>query len=135
MNRKRLEELAAALDKAEYLDPDEAEWSSTREEYLVEPITYFNQGVWLMNRDNYNCDTVGCIAGWAVSLFGESTFDETTRYMTIDDRAKELLGLSRIEANELFDSHADRPGLHDITPKQAAQAVRNLLAGKQDIWQ
>lgn len=75
-----------------------------------EPLRY-NQTWWLSKRRDRiqvlppagypSCGTVGCVAGWAVTLKGK-----TVRDWDIESTARKLLGLDEAQATDLFSSDA-----------------------------
>jgi hypothetical protein len=75
------------------------------------------------------CGTVMCIAGWAVflvypELVGLYVANEDRP--DLHDEAKELLGLSKYDADELFFA----TGLNEVT---APRALRRIAAGEEVI--
>ena len=50
----------------------------------------------------HNCQTVGCVAGWACALFGDE--EEASNQLSIERYAEELLGIERYDSLRLFRS-------------------------------
>ena len=77
------------------------------------------------------CGTVGCIAGWTVSLFHDE-LDETDNPVIVacdwEDLAADLLGLDDDQAHVLFHGHWFVGGLGDITQADAADELEYLVA-------
>jgi len=97
----------------------------------------FNMVDWVADRQ---CGTACCLAGWAVALWSDE--EEYEKWDSIFDQARDLLGLSDAEAQELFDpemAHLEAclTELGRITPKQAADCLR-LVANHhppEEAWQ
>lgn len=82
------------------------------------------------------CGTACCISGYtAVDLAGHKN-----NYLLDHDKiAADYLGLPQLadpddECQPLFYPDTAQDGWEDITPAQAAQAVRNVMAGKPPGW-
>ncbi len=73
----------------------------------------------------HNCNTAGCIGGWAEGLLRKGRDDGTS--------AQDLLGLDEDQAYELFYAW-DGPGLDKITQAQAAMVLNHLLATGNVDW-
>lgn len=88
-----------------------------------------------INRRAYiSCGTVGCIAGWAVAAFAtQEELELNDLHDDAMDMATELLGLNEVQSDELF-----APGYTnnwaDITPKEAAETLRNLAETSGVDW-
>lgn len=85
-----------------------------------------------VNADNNICGTTCCIAGEAVRVFDPVEFDRackaigTSEEVDFEEAAKEVLGITHKEADYLFYGSFSDEDLQDITPKEAASAVRAL---------
>lgn len=102
MNEERILQLAEVIRNAPHEEP-------TEEEFLLNEPTGELTG---FNMEHVWCGTVGCIAGWASSLWG---WGKTGR---------EALELLPDVANALFlPSSSVVPYLADVTSEQAANAL------------
>jgi hypothetical protein len=116
MNTKRL------LELAEFIEPlkpvDDVQLVSGFSDLDGE---HFNMAAWWRVRE---CGTCGCIAGWAVKLFG----DPNERVIDHAPVAAKLLGLDQITAEELFYAKFRPQGmpLDRVTPAMAAAELRRL---------
>lgn len=104
---------------------------------LEEPKRY-DQGVWLVESEEEAaghglllpaCGTVACVAGWVVLLKASGT-----DYDSIQDRARDILGLGWVDSVDLFDGSAienacdeeDLLGVVEQSPKYAALGARHI---------
>jgi len=83
----------------------------------------WDQGRWISRPDGADCGTAGCFAGWACMLSGNQpdwtmSNGKWTNTVTADgywkyvgDRAAELLGISEVDAEMLFDADNQRDDL------------------------
>ena len=126
------------------------------------PDEQFNMDHWLLNNDPFNrfeerefdphnCNTVGCIAGWAALL--ESDFKRTLgEVFKVSEIAKNWLGLTSIEAYNLFHTHKNsvwyfylqdincdyfyddiEEQYEDISKLDASYVIRQIANGEIDI--
>lgn len=131
MHEQRIRRLASTLEVAEHFkDEVDLPAATSRAHKMTEVpdqfnmFSYYSPGV----RD---CGTVGCVAGFCVSLFaGEDWQGPQDAEMA----TAELLGVNLIVANKLCRPNhgqgidgGDYVSYSPITPSQAAQAVLNLL--------
>jgi hypothetical protein len=106
------------------------------------PERHFNMNQMLgpnPNRDPLNwCGTECCIAGYVVTRYqpGSIGFDN------IAHKARDLLGLNDDVADALFyprelgsEENINSVSWDDITPAQAAQAVRNVIGLNDPCWE
>lgn len=75
----------------------------------------------------HGCGTVACIAGWACAVFGE-TFDP--RF----DRARDILGLTAEQGEQLFFADGALDGLQDIPKADAVAVLRHLAETGEVVW-
>lgn len=107
------------IEEALALVADKLERGELRHKRLVnggERGEWFNMGHW--DTETENCGTVCCIGGWAERLSGIDL----------------LGGIRSDELEELFFPWIDVPLLIDITPEQAARAIRNYLRTGRANW-
>lgn len=109
----------------------------------------FNMDTYLNSVDKdisgHNCGTVACIAGWTTFLFDPrgrlrsparaskdaiAANNSSTRTGDFHNTAGDILGLTEIEANELFLPSA----FDDPTPAQAAKVLRHLAETGEVEW-
>ena len=147
MNKDRIEKLASTIEQASHLarpydsglnqyveddyDYSDSPWSYHRPTYFNMRYLYASS----VNEPDEDCDTVGCIAGWCVSLWPEER-----RSSSFIEAVESILGIPYQMAEELCMAPGpDVPALGAITPDQAAEAVRNLLHVEPDeswkVWQ
>ena len=128
MNKERLEEVAQWLEAGA-------------------PERKFNMNLLLDEEKgsaNKNwCGTECCIAGYVVTRY----IPQDVNFDMIEEDATKLLGLKESVSDALFypkvlgsDDYSDSLGLHfgyweDITPIQAAQAVRNVMKHNNPLWE
>jgi len=88
------------------------------------PREAFNMDMFLKSnttiQDLNECRSCGCIAGWAVALF-DPDFNLQTSQLTIADKARRLLKLDTVEAQELF--LPDESTAYSATPTRAANVL------------
>jgi hypothetical protein len=115
MNAERILKLA---DVIEGLPHGTVDWASS-----IGELSAFNMSEW-------NCGTVGCIAGWTIKVFSKA--DDSTHYTT---EARSLLGLSSEEAEGLFTPRCrDVEDYRRVKPTQAAAVLRHLVATGEVDW-
>jgi len=76
-----------------------------------------------------SCNTIACIAGYAIALFNNGAFDDDGDLECPFDDAASLLEISEDDATELFlgKSYFDSaPEFHRITEFQAGRCIRNF---------
>lgn len=128
-NFRRLARIARILEQPQKPNMPKfhmGNWASNKQGYCWTP----RQAVMENPRRKFNeCGTAGCIGGYAVLLYP----DEVEGSWFVNSAA-EILGLDSNDAIYLFMGHFDREvytGLKDIskiTRRQAAKAIRNLIA-------
>ena len=118
MNVDRLREIANAIER----DPEsyrQSEWGSC-----------------LRIKCGHVCGTAGCVAGWAVVMFGGGAHG---CFWNIPRRARELLGLTLREANALFNTswpvtwrgaRSWQRGSFDPSPTMATRVLRAIADGE-----
>lgn len=74
----------------------------------------------------HDCNTCGCIGGWSEGLLRVDESD--TR------QARELLGLSDLQAEELFFAHSHPLPMNKITQAEAVAVLDHLLATGEVDW-
>ena len=119
MNAERLLKLADTIEKAEHFKSfkgNSALFDGGRELKGFDMTHYNNVSP---------CGTVGCIAGYAAMLW-----PSTTRMQHIPHVAAGALDLTFVDAEELF-GPSDSIPLAEITPNQAAQALRLFADGER----
>jgi len=124
MNKERLEEVAQWLEAGA-------------------PERKFNMGTLLDNFerkvvDNNWCGTECCIAGYVVTRY----IPQDVNFDMIEEDATKLLGLKESVSDALFYPKALSSDIdviimnwEDITPIQAAQAVRNVMKHNNPLWE
>jgi len=130
----RIREVAAAIRKAppeafdmrfyyEYADrwDDDGRFVNGRELTLLTRIVTGGLGP---------CGTIGCIAGWAVSIFHEEAREILDADVTIGDDweylGAEILGLDESQAYDLFMGRWHHGAMASITNLQAADYLEQL---------
>lgn len=85
----------------------------------------------------HECETVACIAGWAV-LVGEPAINaEKLKRMNVNEvveRAQKWLGLGEFEVRFLFYAHNAGCALHQIDAEWAVRVLRKLAASGEVDW-
>lgn len=102
--------------------------TAVRDQLLAIPPETFNM-IHTINRVDYPCGTVACIAGWACLLD-----DPLTPASVVLSKAQELLGLTTEQANELFTPETVE-SWSAITPQQAADTIDRLIATGEVTWE
>ena len=130
MNTKRLHEVADRIESADHLVGN----GNVDYPYARSDLVGFNMET-LYGR--HDCGTTGCIAGYAVSMYGRKSIYEI--FEVVWDDAKKFLDLDTEEAEVLFDPsvwYSPKPAYRDIEPARAARACRNLADGVDmaEIW-
>ena len=142
MNKERMMELANFLERLPEKQFDMQVW--------VNDLTDGFSSVYKEEYDYGNCNTVCCIAGWAVGLFNGTGFVRPNNKRdyaeeTIVQEATRLLDLTRGQAVNLFytndDSYwaqyedeldleqDDDQCLYSVNNKQAAYVLKEIVAG------
>lgn len=83
---------------------------------ITEEPKRYNQGIWLDKRNgpitddsHYPaCGTIGCVAGWAITLKRKRLMKSIWGDMRTSDTAGALLGLNNEQQSELFGDHCVR---------------------------
>lgn len=95
----------------------------------------WNQYTWGCRAAAPQCGTSYCVGGWACVLAKQSlVWDESQAYHVerdgkhcdIHDVARDLLGLTGLEADTLFDCHNKRGDIEHIAQRIAARAGEPL---------
>jgi len=110
---------------------------------IAEPKRY-NQNIWgrqVIGEDAPACGTQGCIAGWAVFLsFPKSRWHEfihkfapsrAREVYEISRRARILLGLTRKEADSLFEWVGDGLGTGKLGVQNACKKIDALIESRK----
>jgi hypothetical protein len=83
------------------------------------------------------CGTVGCIAGWAVSIFHEEAREIIDEDIVIgvdwEYLGSEILGLTDDEAHRLFMGHWFPGGMSHITNEDAAAYLEHIAANPHEV--
>lgn len=80
-----------------------------------------------------SCNTVACIAGWAVATFAPDTvFGEG---ISIQSRAEDLLDMTEKEGQNLFLMYNTSIHLEQIEPRHAAMVLRNYAETGNINWE
>lgn len=77
-------------------------------------------------RDYPSCGTVGCVAGWVVTLKGKQ--GNRTLYPLVGSTARKILGISDAQSYELFHADALDTADHQGPPPQTAAHARKGAA-------
>ena len=126
-------ELAEHLEQTEYAPIDYGSPAMPSTEYIplirngkIPP--YFNMGSFWHQTE---CGTAGCVAGHAMALWPS----DQVNYEWCMDAAMDVLDLDEYEGEALF-LRAGAGLAMQTTPQEAAQACRNLAAGKplNELW-
>lgn len=112
MNTERILELATVIESLPHVSPDERATEV--------PLDSFNMEKW-------HCGSVGCIAGWAVKLFGGEIPDPALS-------GQQALGLRGDIADDLFTPAYGYGDYHKITPRDAAKVLRKLAETGHVDW-
>lgn len=143
MNKERLLQLADHLDQMETVESIPLGHNSISSRVFLASknckVERFWMSHWLMSQYNHRghlCNTIGCIAGVTVSLFGhdeDADYDFTPSTQLL---AKNLLGLTDSQAASLFTPHLSDPSIdhNSITAKDAAVACRRLVEGEYPLF-
>ena len=145
---KKLADKIGSADHYRYSDEeDEDNYRSVSEFSLFQAMeeeatpTWFNLCDYVTYyADEIDCDTVGCIAGFCMGLYPPETVD---RYAGFVGLVAGTLGIPGTVAYNLCVAPVVKGCFGDpadITPAQAAQAVRNLLepgvaSGEVNPWE
>lgn len=131
MNSKRLLELAEIIEGKEHGPVYNAfeGFDSLEDPSLFEVPESFNMTA-------YHCESVACVCGWAISLWGEDErFNGSQDYTNAARWGAQLLDLERDVAFALFDPQGSTelgagPVLENsrVTPEAAASVLRRVAA-------
>lgn len=91
----------------------------------------------LRDRTGHACGAVGCIAGWAVAMYGTPQQRAKLRsgeiYYQVEIMAAELLGLGTNDAHSLFHPYVD--SLYwDAGPDMIAAGLEHFVATGEVVW-
>jgi hypothetical protein len=93
---------------------------------------FFESSGHLEDHTHQECGTTACIAGWA-SLISEKEVAARDDPDVMEDVAMEYLGLSNMQAVDLFYARCVRKPMADITQAEAVRVLRHLAeTGKVD---
>ena len=142
MNKERIEQLAATIEEAT-VGKAVSRFRDITADDDRRPIampTEFNMSNFLAvaQYNECRCETVGCIAGYSLGLFGEGEklplyeIDEGMTHKVVArllDKVSEQLKIDSGLAHVLCTpNRIEDYGMYDeVTPEDAAEAVRNLL--------
>ena len=136
MNKERLTELADYIEKLPHFTKNEIVQKPIMELNIdyFDQIKGFNMARWFSDRE---CGTAGCIAGHTISLFASEEEKERVLNSPIflpSAIARNLLDIDSFDALTLFQPNT--LSWNQITPKEAAQAIRKLRDGvdPEEIW-
>jgi hypothetical protein len=82
------------------------------------------------NMATFNCGTTGCIAGWCDLLHGTRFAAQQTGSRYRPGRPRNLQNLFYVEDGTDIEFY----NIEDVTPKQAAAALRNFLTLGKPYW-
>jgi hypothetical protein len=122
MNKTKIRRLATALLNTELAS------GKLGFELGYNQNTFSCEGHGYLDFSGHNCDTVACIAGWAVALEGKNP----AKVRDIATQARKLLGLDMVQADKLFEGSVYIDG-KAAQPRHAALTLFNLAeTGKVD---
>ena len=128
MNKEKLEELAAIIEKQMHYQMELTigggphDWNTIPQNFSMKTIFSKPHG----------CQSVGCILGYGLGLDGYNRNHFGT-FATFCERFSLPMAITKALCDPSNGIH-----YQSVTPKQAAQAIRNVIAGKEkvrDIWE
>lgn len=136
MNKERMLLLAELLDN---IKPEKFNITYWTSDYNEDDNVHRCQDDKFIDLSVYNCETAGCIAGWAVALKNDLEVNDVEPD-SVEAIARDYLGLTFEEGQRLFyyssasiwSDHCSALGLYnneDVTNKQAATTLRKIVAG------
>lgn len=117
MDKERILHLADVIEKGS----DQLGFNMAFYEYLTSNPD--------LDMSGHKCGTVACIAGWAVH-----TFPPDDRYATAWTAARDQLGLTTFQADQLFEPSVDA-AYEKATPEIAAKVLRHLAETGEVEWE
>ena len=126
MHKKRIRQLASAIEIVSHAPVDYDYTAIGSEDNMIEAGVpdRFNMQHFSIKHD---CGTVGCIGGFAISMFGEKG-SSLYKGQSLSWVVGHLLDVSVGVAEDLcIPSLSDVGGYDSVTSEQGAQAVLNLL--------
>lgn len=90
----------------------------------------FNMGVGCIN---YECGTVACIGGHAYLLENPKQFQSAADYVNAFPERCET-GLAALYYPSVYSGLPDEMDYDDISPEDAAKAIRRYLNGEEKFW-
>ena len=139
MNKERMILLADLLDSIKPEKFNITYWASDYNEYTTD---YSCQDD-IADLSVYNCNTAGCIAGWAVAMKNDLQVNDV--YLDrVEEIAKDYLDLTYEESQRLFyygnasvwSEYGEKLGCYDnekVTASQAAITLRKIVAGEWEL--
>lgn len=121
MNKKRLLAVAEAITQAHVLQGDARGMGFN--------MNHFCTAYPGMDFNSQECGSVGCIAGWALSMFTQKQPSQ----FTFDEAGREL-GLNSVTADMLFFGRGCELELFEIHPYHAAAVIRHLVETGEVEW-
>jgi len=139
MNKERMILLADLLDSIKPEKFNIVYWTS---DYNPDEDEHYCQDD-IVDLSVYNCNTAGCIAGWAVAMKNDLQVNDV-RLDHVEEIAKDYLDLTHEESQRLFyygsasvwSDYGEQLGLYDnekLTASQAAIALREIAAGNWEL--
>lgn len=139
MNKERMILLADLLDSIKPEKFNIVYWTS---DYNPDEDQHYCQDD-IVDLSVYNCNTAGCIAGWAVAMKNDLQVNDV-RLDHVEEIAKDYLDLSYEESQRLFyygsasvwSDYGEQLGIYDnekLTASQAAIALRKIAVGDWEL--
>ena len=129
-NKKRVRAVATAIRMAEHRriahSDDYIGYNLDRIEDH-NPLDYFNMHSFGVKNEK-TCDTVGCIGGWVISMYGHTLPQEARDSKGNIAQTAMILDIPEDVADDLcVPGDGSVGGYDNVQPHQAAEAVENLL--------
>lgn len=128
MNTEAILDLAEFIERLTLLTQTDVEDADMRSYTNVPPGRWFRMDVWLtQTQHEFDCGTIGCIAGWAAWHWDMAVKKDQDRFMINDRSVGRVMGLSQDQTTQLFLP----PSLHgigykNVTPYMAGKVLRHL---------
>ena len=132
MNKDRIRHMADVIEKATPSPSARYNLDEPDGSVCQSNIDHFDMSTYYSTTVN-DCGTAGCIAGWTVKEYASDVGirSESDFFYA----AKDILGLSHDEAEDLFEPGADLSW--QIGPENVARVLRDIADGTaiDDAWQ
>ena len=137
MNTEAILELAEFIEGLEHLTQDKVQSANDGRFYAEIPAgRWFRMDTWLIQQPHeFDCATVGCVAGWASWYWGLAKKQEEGCFVIDSEKVGKIMGLSLDQSTQLFAPRSLHGlGYRNVTPHMAGKVLRTLAKYGEVDW-